>query len=1649
MEKIRVTVKNKKISPALPKTASFPIVGIGGSAGGLEAFQELLKNLSAKPGVALVFIMHLSPGHKSMLTELLARLTKMPVSEITNGMPLEVNHVYVIPPRFDISIASGKLILSNMKDAGLKRMPIDYFFRSLAEEQGNRAVGVILSGTATDGTLGIEAIKAEGGITFAQDEKSAKYVGMPQSAIATGCVDFVLSPKKIASEIDRIAKHLLISSARPVKTNKPIVTEDKGLESIFDILRSTKGLDFTHYKTTTISRRLSRRILLLKLENLKHYIKFLRENKDEVEKLYEDLLLNVTSFFRDPKVFHTLKKLVLPAILKNKTKDQEVRIWVPGCSSGEEAYSIAICLIEALGNKTSVVPIKIFATDVSESGINKARQGIYGANIKNDVTPERLKRFFTKQGNSYKISKSLREMCIFSKHNVFSDPPFSNLDLISCRNLLIYLQPVLQKSVFHKFHYGLRPDGFLLLGNSEFAGGYSNLFKTLDRKQRIFVKKYLSIGPELELCQKYYSPKKLEIKEKAGIKKGKETDIESMVERIVLSEYAPCGVLIDSDMEVISFRGHTGRYLESGAGKPSLNIFKLAREGLSLPLRAAIYKARETKHTVKREAQDVRYNGRRVRVNITVVPAKFRPLKEEFFLVLFDEIGRAVGSENLPKERGRSLSLKGKSAKSDEYIDTLQKELIETKEYLQAVIEEQESANEEVKTANEEILSSNEELQSTNEELETAKEELQSSNEELITSNEELQNRNAEAFLLNNDLINLLSSINMPVIMMGTDLAIRRITSQAEKVLNVIPSDIGRPISRMKLSVDIPDLEKTLMDVIKSLHPKTFEIKDREGNWYSVYIRPYRTLDNKIDGVVAVFVDITERKKAAQITEEARAYAENIIEAVSESLIVLDADLKVISANRSFYQTFKFNPEETQGRFIYDLGGRQWNIPGLRKLLEEIFSNASTIDNYEVEHNFETTGPKTMLLNARLLASTQMILLGIMDITERKRLEYELAQLKEKQYRTLIENLPQKVFLKDINSIYISCNENYASDLKIKPKEIVGKTDYDFYPKELADKYRADDLRIITSGKTEEIEERYIQSGKERFIHTLKTCLKDDKDRAIGLFGIFWDITERKQAEKDLQESMLQITRGKQEWESTIDSIPHLIFLIDNQGCILRTNRMVEQWNLGQVVHLKGKSLHELMHPGCADSACCLRNFWLRAWEELSYNRPSECEVNDRIMGRYLYIQVRPIFPVKYIESASYAVVIVSDVTERKQTEVALRESEEKFRTIFDNAGDGILLADIENKKFYVGNNAICQKLGYSPEEIKNLGLMDIQPEKDISDVINLFERQVTGEFRLSRSNLPVKTKDGSIFYADINATTINIAGKTYQITFFHDVTEQKIAEEEKRLALEIKTATEIKSKFISMVSHELRSPLGVIKEGINLVLEGLAGNINDAQKDLLDTAKRNTDRLSRLINDVLDFDKIKSGKMEYDIRENDINEVALEVCRAMSLLAEEKGLDLVADVDDNIPKIMFDKDKIIQVFTNLVSNAIKYTEKGSISISTKQEDNMVHVIVQDTGVGIEAKNMQKLFQAFEQLDNIRGKKKGGTGLGLAISKEIILAHEGKIWAESEAGKGSAFHFTIPKKLEKKKKIGEILVEEGKITEKDLEKALEKQEKQK
>ena len=937
--------------------------------------------------MAFVFVQHLAPRHESMLTELLSRGTQIPVHEVKDGMAVAPDHIYVIPPNTNMIIADGTLHLMPRKETELQHMPIDCFFTSLAEDRKGKAIGVILSGTASDGTLGLKAIKAEGGITFAQDEKTAKYDSMPRNAIASGCVDFILPPEGISKELARIGRHPYLIQTLATEADELLAAGEDEINQILSLVRGVTGDDFTYYKKSTIKRRIKRRMVLQKMEKLAQYIRYLRGNTQELQELYQDFLINVTGFFRDPGVYQCLKNRVFPVLLKNRPTDSAIRMWVPGCSTGEEAYSIAICALEFLGEAKSNIPIQIFGTDISEAAIERARAGNYPESISADVSPERLRRFFTPVPGGYRISKSIREMCVFARHNVLQDPPFSRLDVISCRNLLIYLEVAAQKKVIPVFGYALRSPGFLVLGPSENLTGFSDLFATLDKKFKVYAKNpssLLHVG-------RYWTPT-VAVEKAKPVKRGGEGtpafDVQKEVERILLSEYAPAGVVVNSDLNIIQFHGHMGSYLEPAPGQASLNLAKLTYGALSLDVRTIIHAAKKQDSPVVREGVRIKTDGRYRAITLEVVPIKGAGARERYFLILFRE------QEPAPK-RPAVQEAKGSKRKSDEAeIGRLGKELEYTRAHVQSILEEQEATNEELRSANEEIQSSNEELQSTNEEMETAKEELQSSNEELTTLNEELQNRNTELSTLNNDLNNLVNSINVPVVMLSRDLRIRRYTPLAEKVLNLIPTDIGRPITDLKPNIDLPNLEGLVAESIDTMNLKELEVQDRRGHWYSLRIRPYKTSDNVIDGTVLTLMDIDALKTEVN---ELHLYAESIVETVRQPLIVLDANLHVVTANAAFFETFHVTVEETAGKFIYALGDGQWNIPALRELLERILPAQAAFEGFEVKHRFPTIGQKTMLLNGRQIRSRRggapLILLSIEDITERKKAEDAMRAL--------------------------------------------------------------------------------------------------------------------------------------------------------------------------------------------------------------------------------------------------------------------------------------------------------------------------------------------------------------------------------------------------------------------------------------------------------------------------------------------------------------------------------------------------------------------------------------------------------------------------------------------------------------------------------
>ncbi|MBD2494131.1 chemotaxis protein CheB [Nostoc sp. FACHB-280] len=970
----------------------FPIVGIGASAGGLEAFTQLLSHLPNDTGMGFVFIQHLSPNQKSILAEILSRTTEMPVMEAQNGMVVEPNHVYVIPPNAMMTIAEGKLNLVPRQKTRGQVMSVDLFFFSLAQERGSKAIAVVLSGGDADGARGLEAIKEAGGITFAQNETSAQVSDMPNTAVASGQVDFVLTPQAIAQELAHLSHHPYIRPSNPAQSIEVRPTEETALLQIFSLLKAATGVDFNLYKQTTLKRRILRRMILYKLERLEDYASYLQEHPAEVKALYYDVLITVTSFFRDPEAFEALKTKVFPQIIKERNSHSPIRIWVVGCSTGEEAYSIAICLLEYLHNQNINRQIQVFATDINEIAIEKARTGVYKYNQLIGVSPDRLQRFFISVEGGYQISKIVREACVFARQNLIGDPPFSNLDLITCRNVLIYLGSSVQKKLLPLFHYGLNPNGFLMLGTSETVGEFSNLFTLIDRKYKIYSRKMAVIRLGIDLISSSYPSENFSTQLSASERTWNDVEIQKVADQIVLDQYAPVGVIIDSDLEIVQFRGQTNPYLQLPSGRPSFNLLKMAKEELRLELRAAIHQAKKRGVIVKKEGIKVKDNEKMKLVTIEVIPFNAASTTERYFLIIFAEIpAAATALLNLPSDNRKS-----KPTNEQDEIHRLQQDLATTKEYLQSIIEEQQSTNQDLRAANEEILSSNEELQSTNEELETAKEEIQATNEELNTINDELQRRNLESTQVSNDLQNLLSSINIPILMLGGDLHIRRFTPVAETIFNLIPSDVGRPLSDINHNLNLPDLEQQIIEVINTLNFKTQEVQDQEGHWYDLRIRPYRTIDNKIDGAVVVLVDIDALKRSTRQATAARDYAEAIVATVRESLVVLDTDLRVITANQFFYEKFQLSPAETEQCLIYEIGNGQWNISQLRSLLEDILPHHSQFQDLEVEHNFEQMGQKVMRLNARKLSHIHdipMILLVIEDITQQKQLEAERTQL--------------------------------------------------------------------------------------------------------------------------------------------------------------------------------------------------------------------------------------------------------------------------------------------------------------------------------------------------------------------------------------------------------------------------------------------------------------------------------------------------------------------------------------------------------------------------------------------------------------------------------------------------------------------------------
>jgi two-component system CheB/CheR fusion protein len=974
----RVSVEPETATPPAADHAPL-VVALGASAGGLEAFELFFKHMPADSGMAFVLIQHLDPSHASMLSEILQRITLLPVVEAQDGMAVEANRIHVIPPNRDMVIAQGRLLLHLPTEPRGQRMPIDAFLRSLAQDQGDNAAAIILSGTGTDGTLGMRAVFGAGGLCLVQEPATAKFSGMPDSAVRAGYVNQVLPVDQMPRALQSGSRHLPIWQAAqsPPPEAGAVASAARAFGQILALLRAGTGHDFTQYKKSTIGRRIERRMAQHLIEDAEVYARYLKDHPSELKMLFRELLINVTSFFRDAEAFEVLKTEILPALLADKPSGYTMRVWVAGCATGEEAYSIAIILRELIDSTHPELKLQLYSTDLDDDAIATARAGLYPLNIAQDVSAERLRRCFIQEDAGYRVKKEIREMVVFAVQSVIKDPPFTRLDLLSCRNLMIYLEPDLQNRLIPAFHYALRPGGVLFLSPSESIGTHTELFDPIHRKWKFYRAKptIASMRSVLANGLSWAVGRGGSDSQEQG-QRVKEFNVGELAKRALLQAFTPAAVVTDLQGNILYVHGETGRFLRPAPGQPTHNIVEMARDGLQIELREALNRAAAHALPTISQPLNVRTDGETLPVDLSVRLLSEAGTNAQVLLVSFQERTQPVPSAPLPKRKGRA-------SVSSIRVAELERELDYARESMKVMLEEQQASNEELKSINEELQSTNEELQSTNEELETSKEELQSVNEELMTVNSELHTKIEQMAGMQDDMKNLLDNIRVGTIFLDRQLLIRRFTREATKVYRLAHSDLGRPLADIRSELSGGDPLADAQSVLETLVPVERELSTPDGCWYLARIQPYRTVDNVIDGVVMTFTDATERVHAIA-TRQARDLAEAVVDTVPEPLIVLDSQLQVISANRAFYREFGGAVDDTVGQPFFDVGQHRWDFAALRDLLETVLPRELSFEARVVDHEFPTLGRRTLRLSARRVlmpaGSGELVLLAIVPV---------------------------------------------------------------------------------------------------------------------------------------------------------------------------------------------------------------------------------------------------------------------------------------------------------------------------------------------------------------------------------------------------------------------------------------------------------------------------------------------------------------------------------------------------------------------------------------------------------------------------------------------------------------------------------------------
>jgi two-component system CheB/CheR fusion protein len=1572
------------------------IVAIGGSAGALEAFERFVTSLSDGLNAAYIFLQHMDPSQKSLLPGFLSITSPLPVHIAQDGLVIEKNQIYVLQPGTSLTLKGRKFSCRPIDNIEERRHPIDIFFNSLANQCSKQAIGIVMSGTGTDGANGLRSIREFGGRTFVQSPHEAKYEGMPQAAIAAGVADQVLSVKEMA----QVVSNLIVNNLDA----KNEFSNPEELKEVCEVLLKLTGHDFSAYKKSTVARRVERRVQANNFTSVKNYIEFLKGDAVEAQALLKDLLISVTQFFRDPEAFLALKELVIPKIFCDLQVGEAVRVWIPACATGEEAYTMAILLKEYEREHELSFPIQIFATDIDRAALELARAGLYPFTIAENIPTEHLEKYFSKEESGYRAKQELRETCIFSEHSLLKNPPFSRIDLISCRNLFIYWEAELQNKILPVFHYALNVGGHLFLGPAESVAGTAELFNTVDKKHRIFQKNEVTSRAHLYFPMTHAVGATSRAQNVEVFQPYSERDTSKSIVSTLLEDFAPPAFVISELGDIVFFSGKTGKYLEPPTGAPTNVIYDVIRRSIRPELHALMHKSVKTKSEVSYPSLTFENEGLVQRVRLTVRPFLDQSNGRMLYLVIFQEL---MIPKTLEEADHAGITISSKDA----IVQQLESELRETREHLQSTVEE-------VKSSNEELLSMNEELQSANEELQTSKEELQSTNEELETVNSELSKKVEELDSSNGDLQNFFTSAQVPIIFLDTKFRIQRFTPAATLIFRLIPSDIGRGILDINSDLDNPSsFVDDFSKVLETLHPMERELSSRDGKCcFIMRVSPYRTIANVIDGVIATFTDITDLKLSQKKVEHSHTQLVDVMESMSDAFFSIDKNWVINQVNRHHELLSQKSREEQIGKNLNDLFFYNAEL-----------RNSGYLRNYEkamkerVPVYFEEYyAPLNLWTGVSAYPKSDGgLAVFFRDIAEEKKSKLRLESERQKLEAVFSESPAGMAILRGPELIFEKINTKWP-ELVGGIREYIGKSYVEVHP-ELAETYIPQALRtVLETGvsytNSEAAARIEISKGifEDRYYSVNFARILDGDGKPYGVYCHTLNVTEVVLARKRLEES-------DRSFQELTNSLPQIIWTASPDGVVEYFNDRWYEFTGNKKGSPDGKVWVDILHPDDFE----MRNKAFNHAIKTGNPYRLEYRIKDRKSGKYKWFLGTAVALrdehgniVRWFGSST-------DIDEQKQAGVEIQRAKQELQDFIMQAPLGIAMLSGANHTYSVlnpmfmtlcfGGRPVSDFLGKTVRaalpELAGQGFYELLDEvyRTGNPFVGVKHRAVM---------MQANGQEKELFLNFTYQAKRNQGGRIDGIlVVIYEVTDQVNEQREfEVLADNLRSAILSRDNFLGIASHELNTPLTSLKLQLQmskrtLEKKGMMGFTQESLGKVLDNNLFLADRLARLINDMLDVSRVGTGKLSVSIVPTDFSALVMESLERFKMQLEVSDCEVNTEIT---PKLIvpLDASRIEQVLANLITNVIKYAPRHPVLIKLEKLESKAKFSIIDHGKGVAFEHQDRIFGRFERATSPNDVS--GLGLGLYICKQIIDEHGGKIYVESKEGDGATFSFELP-----------------------------------